>query len=61
MVSSNSFIESAKSRAWRTRVLCVFTCSSALRALRVYVLSMLACLRPWCACVRACVRAWLLR
>ena len=26
-----------------------------LRAWRVYVLSMLACLRAWCACVRGCL------
>ena len=58
--------ESAKSRAWRTRVLCMFTCLRAhvlcvlacfcaWRAWRVYVVSMLACLRAWCACVHVCV------
>ena len=46
--SNSPVIESAKSRAWRARVLCVFTC------LRVHVLGVFACLRAWRAW-RACV------
>ena len=44
--------ESAKLRA------CVLACFACSRALRVYVLGVLtclACLRAWCACVHACV------
>ena len=48
-------LESAKSRAWRARVLCVFTC---LRAHVLGVLTCLACLCAYVLDVPACLRAW---
>ena len=46
--------ESAKSRAWRACVLCVFACFACLRA---HVLGVFACLRA-CMRVLPMMRAW---
>ena len=62
-------MESAKSRAWRARVLDVLTCFACLRAnvlgvltcLRAHVLGVLACSRAYVLGVLtclACSRAW---
>ena len=50
--NSHEKVESAKSRAWRARVL---TCLACLRAWRVCVLGVFACL----VCLRAYVLAFL--